>query len=399
MLTHLGDISIATFLKDYWQQKPLLIRQAFPGFEAPLSADELAGLAQEEAVESRIIIENSADHKDGHWQLKCGPFSDDDFNALPENHWTLLVQAVDHYVPEVSALLDEFRFIPNWRLDDLMISYAPDGGSVGPHFDYYDVFLLQAEGKRRWQTGQTCNASSPRLTGTQLSILAEFDSEANWVLEPGDMLYLPPQLAHWGVAEGDGCMTYSIGFRAPSHADILGDLSEDIGSRLSNDQRYRDPGLVQAENPGEISIAAVQQIQAILKEHLDNPAALTDWLGRYMTESKYELEANPEQSPEWLTQDWLDTVKNGYAIERNLSARFAYHIVDQSNPQGQVHLYVNGVTYGCDLELAQLLCGQTHFDGDDLFGLIDAQHNIITELLNRGGLMIEDDEDGEYEQD
>lgn len=393
MLTHLGDMPIETFLRDYWQKKPLLIRQAFPDFSAPLSADELAGLALEEEIESRLIIEQRAAQPEqaSNWQLKCGPFADTDFAELPPSHWTLLVQAVDHYVPEISALLDEFRFIPNWRLDDVMISYAPDGGSVGPHFDYYDVFLLQAEGQRRWQTGQMCSADSPRLKGTPLSILQQFDGDEDWVLEPGDMLYLPPQLAHWGVAEGDGCMTYSFGFRAPSHADILAELAQDVGSRLSNDQRYSDPGLSLQGNPGEINNTAIAQVQNIIKEHLDSPEAIASWLGRYMTENKYADEKAAEDENHWSSEDWQEELAEGSVIERNLSARFAYHQPDSSAPQ--VHLYVDGNRYGCDLDLAQLLCAQTYFQQNDLADLNDGQKPIVTALLNRGSLIIESEQD------
>lgn len=390
MLTHLGEMPIETFLKEYWQKKPLLIRQAFADFESPLAADELAGLALEESVESRIIIEQRRPHQRSNWDLKCGPFSDEDFSALPESHWTLLVQAVDQYVPEISALLDEFRFIPNWRLDDVMVSYAPDGGSVGPHFDYYDVFLLQASGKRRWQTGQTCSAQSPRLDNTPLSILKKFDGDDEWVLEPGDMLYLPPQLAHWGVAEGDDCTTYSFGFRAPSHADILGELAHDIGSQLSNDQRYSDAGLSLQDNPGEISAEAVEQIQAIIKQHLDDPKAIASWLGRYMTESKYSDNEDETEHNNWHSDDWLVNLACGAYIERNLGARFAYHQVDSTSLN--VQLYVDGQSYNCDLALAQLLCAQTEFFEDDLGDLNEEQLQIISGLLNCGSLCIEDDD-------
>lgn len=390
MLTHLGEMPIETFLKEYWQKKPLLIRQAFADFESPLAADELAGLALEESVESRIIIEQRRPHQRSNWDLKCGPFSEEDFSALPESHWTLLVQAVDQYVPEISALLDEFRFIPNWRLDDVMVSYAPDGGSVGPHFDYYDVFLLQASGKRRWQTGQTCSAQSPRLDNTPLSILKKFDGDDEWLLEPGDMLYLPPQLAHWGVAEGDDCTTYSFGFRAPSHADILGELAHDIGSQLSNDQRYSDAGLSLQDNPGEISLDAVEQIQAIIKQHLDDPKAIASWLGRYMTESKYSDDEDETEHNNWHSDDWLVNLACGAVIERNLGARFAYYQADKECLDTQ--LYVDGQSYQCDLALAQLLCAQTEFFESDLENLNEAQLDIISKLLNRGSLCIEDDD-------
>ena len=212
----LGGISAREFLRDYWQKKPLLIRQAIPGFQSPISPDELAGLSLEEDVESRLVIE----HGESPWELRRGPFTEHTYQQLPERDWTLLVQAVDQLVPDVAELIEHFRFLPNWRIDDVMISYAAPGGGVGPHFDNYDVFLLQAHGQRRWRIGQMCDSESPMLAHGDLRILADFQGTEEWVLEPGDMLYLPPRLAHFGTAE-DACMTYSVGFRAPSAAEVL----------------------------------------------------------------------------------------------------------------------------------------------------------------------------------
>ncbi|RLA37737.1 MAG: hypothetical protein DRQ64_09360, partial [Gammaproteobacteria bacterium] len=173
------------FLAEYWQRKPLLIRQALPGFTSPIEADELAGLALEEEFESRLIIESKASP---YWSLQCGPFADDRFQSLPSSHWTLLVQAVDQWVPEVHDLLRHFDFLPQWRVDDIMLSYAADQGSVGPHFDQYDVFLLQGEGQRRWRLGQHCDSNTPLLKGPELSIVDNFEQSEEWLLEPGDML-------------------------------------------------------------------------------------------------------------------------------------------------------------------------------------------------------------------
>ena len=240
----LGGITAREFLRDYWQKKPLLIRQAIPDFESPIDADELAGLALEEEVESRLVIE----HGERPWELRRGPFAEDAFGALPEREWTLLVQAVDQFVPEVAELLEQFRFLPSWRIDDVMISFAAPGGSVGPHFDNYDVFLLQAQGKRNWKIGQMCNSESPLLQHADLRILAEFEESAEWVLEPGDMLYLPPRLAHFGIAEDD-CMTYSVGFRAPSAAEVLTHFTDFLAQYLTDEERYTDADAQPVSDP------------------------------------------------------------------------------------------------------------------------------------------------------
>ena len=204
------------FLRDHWQKKPLLIRNPWSGWRNPLDPDELAGLACEDGVESRLVR-----HKRSGLKVEQGPFGAARFAKVGKAPWTLLVQAVDQLVPEVAALIDPFRFIPNWRIDDVMVSYATDGGGVGAHFDQYDVFLIQGLGQRRWQIGALCDADTELLPHDDLRLLAKFEPSDEWVLNPGDILYLPPRFAHNGVAVGDDCMTYSIGFRAPSRAELI----------------------------------------------------------------------------------------------------------------------------------------------------------------------------------
>ena len=275
-------IDAATFLRDYWQQRPLLMRAALPGFRSPIDADELAGLALEEEVESRIVIR---DGKSGPWELHQGPFSEADFAKLPSTPWNLLVQAVDLWVPEVRALMDEFAFLPRWRVDDIMVSYATDGGGVGPHFDYYDVFLIQAQGRRAWSLGGPCDESSPRLGGTALKILADFQPLESWVLEAGDILYVPPGIAHFGTAEGE-CMTYSLGFRAPTAGEMLDDLATEV---LSQGPRhfYRDPPLDPGMASDTIDRSFVDQARQLLLDALDDRDMLADWFARFMTRPKY----------------------------------------------------------------------------------------------------------------
>ena len=277
------------FLNEYWQKKPLLIRQAIPDFISPLSADELAGLSLEEEVESRLILEKG----ETPWELRHGPFTEETFSSLPESHWTLLVQAVDHWVPEVHELLEYFRFLPSWRLEDIMISYATDGGNVGPHYDQFDVFLIQAEGKRRWQIGPLYDDQTPMVENTPLHILSEFNVLEDYVLEPGDMLYLPPAVGHHGVAEGE-CMTISVGFRAPSHRDILMQFTDFVSDQLSESLRYSDPDQRLLKNPGEIDREAVNRVQAILKSYAEDKDLIAQWFGQAMTEPKHSQSAEEE---------------------------------------------------------------------------------------------------------
>lgn len=282
----LGATTPEEFLTRYWQREPLLIRGALPDYVSPFSPDELAGLATDEDVESRLVIENvAADGANSHWQLRHGPFTDADFAQLPPTNWSLLVQAVDLWVPDAQALLDEFDFLPRWRMDDIMASFAPRGGSVGPHFDQYDVFLLQVEGERLWQIGQSCDEQTALLPGNDLSIVDGFVATQEWLLAPGDMLYLPPKLAHWGVAQTN-CLTYSIGFRSPTLADMLGDLAVELGA-LDASTHYVDPALTPAMASDTVDAAFVQHAKAQLLGLLDNDALIADWFARYMTRPKY----------------------------------------------------------------------------------------------------------------
>ncbi len=278
----LGDLSAQAFLQQHWQRKPLLVRGALPGYTSPVSPDELAGLSLETEVESRLVLRED---DSGPWAVRHGPFADADFGVLPENDWTLLVQAVDLWVPQVRDLLTHFDFLPPWRFDDVMVSYAVEGGSVGPHFDEYDVFLLQVEGERCWQVGDIEDKDAALLTGTELRVLQDFEASHEWVLAPGDMLYLPPRVGHWGVAVNE-CLTYSIGFRAPTVSELLSDLAVELLAQ-ERDVRYLDPPLRLDMASEEIAPEFVAQTKRLLQEALDDDALLGDWLARFMTQPKY----------------------------------------------------------------------------------------------------------------
>lgn len=276
-----GKPGAAQFLKRYWQREPLLLRQAFPDFRDPVTPEELAGLACEQFVESRLVFTEPE-----NWRLQNGPFVERDFTSLPERDWTLLVQAVDQWVPAVKQLMQSVPFLPSWRVDDIMISYATPGGGVGPHFDYYDVFLVQGRGSRVWRTGQRCTADDELRTDSGLKLLSHFATHAEYELHSGDVLYVPPGVAHWGISNDDS-LSYSIGFRAPSLADMLIGFSDHVSDTLSADQRYADPALQPVIAPGEISAAALQQARKSLLAVLDDDAALARWFGTAMTQPRY----------------------------------------------------------------------------------------------------------------
>ncbi|MDH4569184.1 cupin domain-containing protein [Pseudomonas sp. BN414] len=379
----LGGLTAREFLRDYWQQKPLLIRQAIPGFESPISPDELAGLSLEEEVESRLVLE----HGERPWELRRGPFAEDTYQNLPERDWTLLVQAVDQFVPEVAELLEHFRFLPSWRIDDVMISYAAPGGGVGPHFDNYDVFLLQGHGRRHWKLGQMCDAESALLPHADLRILADFQQSEEWVLEPGDMLYLPPRLAHFGIAEDD-CMTYSVGFRAPSAAEVLTHFTDFLAQFMPDEERYSDAGTAPTSDPHEIQRDALDRLKSLLNEHMSDERLLLTWFGQFMTEPRYpELVAGAEVEEE----DFLGAIEDGAVLIRNPSARLAWSEVDVGLvlfASGQSRLLPASLR-----ELLKLICAAEalHLENLGQWLADDEGRKLLLELVKQGSLEFADE--------
>jgi 50S ribosomal protein L16 3-hydroxylase len=279
----LQNFDIDDFLANYWQKKPVLLRQAIPGLSSVLSPEELAGLACEEGVHSRLVIEKDADTP---WKLRYGPFKDEDFTSLPLSHYSLLVSECEKWLPELQQLVDLFNFIPKWRMDDLMISYAPESGSVGPHIDEYDVFLIQAAGQRHWSIANEAPLDPALIPDLDLAIMQEFEPDREWVLEAGDILYLPPKIAHHGVAVGDGCMTYSMGFRAPSAGDIMDSFLLEASERKLTDQRYSDVPLDRNRNPAEITGEDVSHFRSMIQSLLDQSASLwPDIVGKLVSDS------------------------------------------------------------------------------------------------------------------
>ncbi|WP_236206693.1 ribosomal protein uL16 3-hydroxylase [Pseudomonas tohonis] len=379
----LGGISAREFLRDYWQKKPLLIRQAIPDYESPISPDELAGLSLEEEVESRLVIE----HGEHPWELRRGPFSEDTYQDLPEKDWTLLVQSVDQFVPEVAELLEHFRFLPSWRIDDIMVSFAAPGGGVGPHYDNYDVFLLQAHGQRRWKIGQMCDAESPLLPHADLRILADFQGTDEWVLEPGDMLYLPPRLAHFGIAEDD-CMTYSVGFRAPSAAEVLTHFTDFLAQFIPDEERYSDADITPVSDPYQIQQDALDRLKALLAEHMSDERLLLTWFGQFMTEPRYpELVAGTEVDED----EFVGALEDGAVLIRNPSARMAWSEVDIGLvlfASGQSRLLPSSLR-----ELLKLVCASDalHIDNLGQWLADEDGRKLLWELVKQGSLEFADE--------
>ena len=343
-LTLLGGLTPAQFMRRHWHKKPLLVRQAIPNFQPPVLRPEMFALAAEESVESRLVQQIK-----GGWKLRHGPFARRSLPAMSQREWTLLVQGVDLHNDAVHQLMQQFRFVPEARLDDLMISYATDGGGVGPHFDSYDVFLLQAHGRRRWRIGRQKDLTLKE--GIPLKVLAEFEPEEEFVLEPGDMLYLPPRYAHDGIAEGE-CMTYSIGFRAPARAELAQELLVRLSEDAAEDeqvQMYRDAKQEAVAEPGAIPAELQAFAKEALERALSQPLALERALGEYLTEPKPNV--------------WFEASDGGAMLEAVRLDRRTRMMYDAQ------HIFINGESYragGKDATLMRRLANQRYLSSKDI---------------------------------
>ena len=336
------------FIQQYWQKKPCLIRQAIPGFQSPLTPEELAGLACEEEIHSRLVIEKDADRP--CWSVSYGPFKEEDFLSLPASHYSLLVSECEKWIPEFADLLDQFRFIPDWRIDDLMVSYAPSGGSVGPHSDEYDVFLLQAQGSRKWLYSDERVNQPALIPDIDLAIMQDFEADQEEVLLPGDMLYLPPGIAHHGVAV-DSCMTISIGFRAPTAIEVFESFALEAGRQKSTSKRYSDPDLQTNRHFAEITQAEIDRFKAMILSVIDQPEIVwIDSVGKHLSDCSFVSDdaENPSSTlaTEMFNSNWMV----------NPESRMLYHRSDTD-----IAFYCNGRSYQLPysdsiIEFIQNLC-------------------------------------------
>ncbi|MFN4004012.1 MAG: JmjC domain-containing protein [Hylemonella sp.] len=363
----LGGLSPAAFMRRHWHKRPLLVRQALPGFKPLLGRAELFALAQREDVESRLVRQQPGRGRP-QWSLQRGPFARRALPTLQTPNWTLLVQGVDLHSEAAHALLNRFRFVPDARLDDLMISYASDGGGVGPHFDNYDVFLLQAAGRRRWRIGrQTDLRLRPDLP---VKILARFEPEEEFVLEPGDMLYLPPHYAHDGVAEGGDCMTYSIGFRSPKAGELAQELLQrlaDAAPEAVGDAFYRDAAQPAVAAPGAIPAALQRFARQAVREALRDPQALARALGETLSEPKPQVWFEPGRR-----------LRAGAGIVLDRRTRMLYD---------DAHIYINGESYrasGRDAALMRRLADQRALTAAQLRGASAAARALLQDWCEDG---------------
>lgn len=375
----LGGITAEQFLSEYWQKKPLLVRNAMPEIANLLEPDDVMELALEEHVTARLIKQKDRDPN--QWSVKSSPLLKADFQKMPKL-WTLLVQAVDHYSFDLSEMWKKFPFIPQWRRDDIMVSYAPQGGSVGKHFDFYDVFLVQGYGHRRWQLGQMCDAETALVPGQPLKLLPEIEVNFDEVLAPGDLLYVPPGLAHYGVAEDD-CLTFSFGFRMPNVSDMM----DRVGDKFSENESLRNP-LVdiirdQVGAIGEVSGNELEYLKEQIMQQLHNSNVLEDAIMTLMSEPKYP--ENLPEAEEIGTGDLEEALDQGYSLMLEPASRLLYTEAD-----GNVLFWANGegieISEAFTTKLKQLADGEIILL-DENFADEDILEDVAA-LLNDAVLML-----------
>lgn len=375
----LGGITAEQFLNEYWQKKPLLVRNAMPEIINILEPDDVKELALEETVSARLIKQKDKDPN--QWSVKSSPLIKGDFQKLPKL-WTLLVQAVDHYSFDLAELWKKFPFIPQWRRDDIMVSYAPKGGSVGQHFDFYDVFLVQAYGHRRWQLGQMCDENTAFVAGQPLKLLPEMDVHFDEVLAPGDLLYVPPGLSHYGVAEDD-CLTFSFGFRMPNVATMMDRVSD----RFADNALLKNPVIDimrdQVGQIGEMTSNELAYLKAKVLDQLQHSSDFEHALVALMSEPKYP--DNIPEPDEIEADDLREILSTGYELCLEPASRLLYTQQDD-----QLLFWANGEACCIDDRFAPLLKaladGQvlpfdTQFDHDEFL-------EDLAQLLNDSVLML-----------
>ncbi|MEJ6473922.1 cupin domain-containing protein [Pseudoalteromonas piscicida] len=386
----INDLTFEQFLEQYWQKKPLLIKQGFRDFDDPLEPEELAGLATEECIESRIVT----NHKD-QWEAHHGPF--EQFDLLTETNSTLLVQAVDHWHPQAAEIVEAFRFIPNWRIDDLMISFSTPGGGVGPHLDQYDVFIIQGQGKRHWRVGLRDESLKQFAQNKSLLQVEQFEAVIDAVLEPGDILYIPPACPHEGYAI-ENALNYSVGFRAPDQKDLISSFADHIIDMEAGKQRFSDPDLLPRDSIGEVTNSDKQQIHAMLQSLLEDDSLYSKWLGKTLSEPKHEMDLAPLDPP--IEPQALEEIATeNPIIYRAGGVRALYQVCED-----HILFSVNGdnytVSHAC-LNAIKQLTDNVEFEFKAIIPALSSLEfkQTLTKLINDGTYFVEDSDPADADFD
>lgn len=379
----INQLGQSDFLKQYWQKRPLLIKGGFDEFEDPIEPEELAGLAMEENIESRLITNH-----DNNWQSYHGPF--EDFTKLSDSHSTLLVQAVDHWHPLAAQLLEPFRFIPNWRIDDLMVSYSTPHGGVGPHLDQYDVFIIQGQGKRHWRVGLPDANLKQFAQNSSLLQVEHFSAVIDTILEPGDILYIPPGCPHEGYAI-ENALNYSVGFRAPDQKDFLSNFADYLIDNESGTSRYTDSNLTLRPSKGELTDLEVSAIGNLMRDALNDPITLKAWLGDMLSQPKHEMDLAPLDPPIQVSE-LREYLNEAACIERAGGVRALYQ-----NLGDKIALSINGETFLLEqqhLNVITLLTDHLSFSTSELSDAINCLDfaQMLSKMLNEGTYFLQEDD-------
>ena len=370
----LNQMSQNEFLTEYWQKKPVVIKQGFKNFIDPISPDEFAGLAMEETVESRLVYK-----KGEEWQAEFGPF--EQYEHLGEKDWSLVIQALDNFSEEAAEIIEPFRFIPHWRLDDLMASFATAGGGVGPHVDNYDVFICQGSGKRHWRVGDNTKQNEVIAHEALLHVEA-FEAIIDVELEPGDILYIPPGFPHEGIAL-EPSMSFSVGFRANSTVSLLSALADHLIDNELGTDLLQDADRQAITHSGEITNSDYQSIKSQLSNLLENEAVFKGFVGKFLTNAKHELDLMPSEEP--FARDEVSELLTIHGIKR-LGGLRAFYFEDTIN---EGVFYINGEQQNCSADIVpviKLLCDQSILSPDELEPWCDNEQflSLMITLLDQG---------------
>jgi 50S ribosomal protein L16 3-hydroxylase len=376
-----GELSPEIFLAEYWQKKPLLIKRAYKDFQDTIPADELAGLAMETEIESRIVSSDS----NGNWQVDHGPF--EDFSQYGEANWTLLVQAVNNWSRPTNALLAPFSFIPRWRIDDVMVSFSTPNGGVGAHLDQYDVFIIQGSGKRRWQVGAPDSELKTLLPHPDLKQVSDFEPLIDEITEAGDLLYIPPNHPHNGVSI-ENSVNFSVGFQAPSSQELWSSFADKLIDNNLGEQRFSDSTRKATTTSTLINKADQQQLKAFMLEQLENTEMFEQFIGQYLTQSHHALELLMPVND--IDQEKLIDILSEPDIRFMPVSGLKAAIIAESHTT----LFLNGDSFPIDaqtLPLAQLLAQQTPLTTEQVKSFNTSLKNsqLLTSVLNKGYWYIE----------
>ncbi|WP_105168114.1 ribosomal protein uL16 3-hydroxylase [Pseudoalteromonas sp. T1lg23B] len=382
----INNLTTAQFLSQYWQKQPLLIKSGFSNFIDPIEPEELAGLAMEDSIESRLITNHNDD-----WQAHHGPFAD--FALLTPENSTLLVQAVDHWHPEAAQLLTPFRFIPNWRIDDLMVSYSTPGGGVGPHLDQYDVFIIQGQGKRHWRVGLPDQNLKQFAQNKSLLQVEPFEAVIDTILEPGDILYIPPGCPHEGYAV-ENALNYSVGFRAPDQKDLISSFADYLIDHELGNTRYSDPDLHIATSIGQISETEIANIRQLMQNVLSDNDTFRHWFGTMISQPKHDMDLAPLENPLNI-DDLKNYLETGEVIVRAGGVRSIYQVLSDT-----ILLSVNGESHTLPLEVLDSVKLLTDLDEftvsqiKDSFSCLEFMKT-LTKLISEGTYYLQEDDEFE----